>query len=79
MDPQTIINVSIGAAGTVFGWLVRVLWEADKELRHDLSKLREELPETYARRDDVKTIRDSLALRFDRLELKIDRLVERTK
>jgi len=42
----------IYAATAVIGWFVKVLWDADKELRDSLFKLREELPAKYIQRDD---------------------------
>ena len=29
---------------SVFGWIMRMLWTASQELKSDLAKLREELP-----------------------------------
>lgn len=72
-----MINAAIAAGGTVLGWLIRVLWEADRELRLDLAKLRQELPDIYARRDDVKALSDGIFQRLDRQEAKLDRLVEK--
>ncbi len=55
MDWQTIFNIAIPVATAVVGWFVRVLWEADKELREDLSNLREKLPEHYVSKDDFRS------------------------
>lgn len=38
----------------IIGWFVRVLWEADKELRESLSKMREEMPRSYVLREDYR-------------------------
>jgi hypothetical protein len=51
---QDVLNLVGGIALTVIGWFARELWSAVKELKNDLSKLREELPKTYAQKDDVK-------------------------
>ena len=55
----------------------RELWTAVKELKSDLSKLREELPRTYVVRDDYKTdireIKEMLTKLFDRLDNKADK------
>lgn len=59
------------------GWFGRILWEADKELRQDLSKLREDLPRHYVAKDDyredVREIKQMLEKIFDRLETKADK------
>lgn len=47
-----IIFLTIGSAAS--GWFVREMWGAVRELRQDLVFLRESLPSTYARRDDVR-------------------------
>jgi hypothetical protein len=51
---QDVINLVGGVTLTVIGWFARELWSAVKELKNDLGRLREELPKTYATRDDVK-------------------------
>jgi hypothetical protein len=51
---QDLLNFVGGIGLTVLGWFARELWSAVKELKTDLAKLREELPKTYAQRDDVK-------------------------
>ena len=77
VDSQALINAAIAAGGTVLGWLIRVLWEADKELRTDLARLRGELPDTYARRDDLRVLSEAIFHRLDRMDEKLDRLVEK--
>ena len=51
---QDLLNLIGGIGLTALGWFARELWSAVKELKTDLAKLREELPKTYAQRDDVK-------------------------
>jgi hypothetical protein len=51
---QDLLNLVGGIGLTALGWFARELWSAVKELKTDLAKLREELPKTYAQRDDVK-------------------------
>ena len=36
------LPAAFGAAMAVMGWFMRILWDASKELRSDLSGLREE-------------------------------------
>lgn len=64
---QTFLNLVFGGVMAVFGWFGRILWEADKELRADLSKLREELPKTYVTKDDIRE-------RFDHIDRVLDRI-----
>jgi uncharacterized coiled-coil DUF342 family protein len=77
MDPQNLINAALAVASSVTGWFARELWNAVKELKSDLAKLREELPKTYVARDDyrddIKEIKDMLTRLFDRIDNKADK------
>lgn len=44
----------LGAVMGVMGWFVRQLWDASKEMRTDLAKLREELPREFVLREDYR-------------------------
>jgi len=74
---QTLLNWVYGGVMTIIGWFGRVLWEADRDLRQDLSKLREDLPKQYVAKDDyredVRDIKAMLEKIFDRLETKADK------
>ena len=76
MDQQTL-NLVMGTALTVLGWFARELWSAVKELKNDLSHLREQLPKTYVYRDDYKSdiqnIKNIVQRIFDKLEEKADK------
>ena len=77
MDIQQLLNVGLSVAMAVIGWFARELWSAVKELKADLSKLREDLPRTYVGRDDYKSdlkdIREMLGKIFDKLDAKQDK------
>jgi len=77
MNSQDLINLAFGAAASVLGWFAREMWSAVKELKADLSKLREELPRVYVVRDDYKTdireIKEMLTKLFDRIDGKVDK------
>jgi antirestriction protein len=55
--------------GSVFGWVLRMLWTASQELKTDLAKLREELPKEYVSKDDyrqdVKELKEMIGKLFD--------------
>lgn len=74
---QSFVNWAYGGAMALIGWFGRVLWEADKELRADLSRLREDLPHVYVTKDDyredLRDIKQMLEKIFDRLENKVDK------
>lgn len=51
---QVVINWLFAAVGTLIGWLVKVLWDAIKELKADMKQIERDLPEVYVRKDDFK-------------------------
>ena len=77
MDSQLLFNFVLGGGFTVLGWFARELWTAVKELKSDLSKLREELPKSYVTKDDyredMREVKDMLTKIFDRLDHKADK------
>ncbi len=54
MNAESLFPWLMTAIVGVIGWFVRVLWDADKELRNGLAKLREELPTNYVMREDYR-------------------------
>lgn len=77
MDNQHLINVLLGLSMSIVGWFARELWAAVKELKADLSLLRETLPVLYISRDDyrndIREIKVMLEKIFDRLDKKVDK------
>ena len=77
MDNQSILNILLSSASLVLGWFLREMWAAVKELKSDLSKLREELPKDYVARDDyrqdIREVKEMLNKLFDRLDNKADK------
>lgn len=69
---QGLLNIVIMTVGSVFGWVLRMLWTASQELKTDLAKLREELPKDYVSKDDyrqdVKELKDMIGKLFDLME-----------
>ena len=77
MQLSDLIPAVFGAAMAVMGWFVRVLYEADKELRADLSRLREELPREFVLREDYRRdiyeIKQLLRDISEKLDHKVDK------
>jgi hypothetical protein len=69
---QGVLNLVIMTVGSVFGWVLRMLWTASQELKADLAKLREELPKDYVSKDDyrqdVRELKDMIGKLFDLME-----------
>ena len=66
---QSLLNILIITTGSVFGWIMRMLWTASQELKADLAKLREELPKDYVSKDDyrqdVRELKEMISKLFD--------------
>jgi F0F1-type ATP synthase membrane subunit b/b' len=52
---QTIINWLFAGFGATIGWVMKVVWDAIKELKADMKQIERDLPEIYVRKDDFKT------------------------
>jgi hypothetical protein len=78
-DWQSIINIVFALGGGLGGWILTTLWKEIKDARKDHSELRDALPNTYARRDDVKDgFRDINAV-LNRIEGKLDGKADRER
>jgi antirestriction protein len=77
MDSQNLIDLGLSAVMTILGWFAREMWAAVKELKSDLSKLREDLPREYVTKDDyrqdIRELKEIMNKVFDRLEHKVDK------
>jgi predicted nucleic acid-binding Zn-ribbon protein len=73
MEFQQILNIVLGTAMSVVGWFARELWAAVKELKADLSKLREDLPKTYISREDYRADLSEIKTMLRRIEDKLEK------
>ena len=77
MEYQHLIDLSLGVAMAVIGWFARELWSAVKDLKTDLSRLREDLPRHYVAREDyrqdIREIKEMIGKIFDKLDSKTDK------
>jgi len=77
METQTLIDAALFASSSILGWLARELWSAVKELKSDLTRLREDLPKTYILREDykqdIRDIKEMIGKIYDKLDNKADK------
>ena len=73
MEFQQLLNIVLGTAMGVVGWFARELWAAVKELKADLSKLREDLPKTYISREDYRSDLTEIKTMIRRIEDKLEK------
>lgn len=77
MNYQDIFNFAAGAILAVTGWFARQLWDTVKELKSDLSKLREEIAKDYIRRDDFKEFASEIRSMFREISDKLDKKADK--
>jgi hypothetical protein len=77
METQHLIDTGLLIMSSVIGWLSRETFSSIKNLKEDVSKLREDLPKTYVARDDykedIREIKEITIKIFDKLDNKADK------
>ena len=78
---QNLINWLAAATGCLFGWLMKMLWDAVKELKKDIRQIERDLPDLYVRKDDWRTsihdLKDDMQRGFDKLDSTIQTIFKR--
>jgi len=77
MDWQSLFNFALTAGGTLFGWVLRMIWAAQEQLRADLKTIERGLPATYVRRDEFREHSERVEAALMRIEDKLDRKADR--
>jgi len=52
---QQLINWLFTAFGAALGWILKVVWDAIKDLKADIRVIERDLPEIYVRKDDFRS------------------------
>ena len=65
---QVLFDVAVSALGLVGAWVLSTIWGEIKQARSDHSELMRQLPETYARRDDVAAAIERVEGAIERVE-----------
>lgn len=85
---QTIINWLFIGFGAAIGWILKVVWDAIRDLKTDLRAIEKDLPEVYVRKDDfreavteIKTemreMRQDMKISFQHVDNTINTLFEK--
>lgn len=70
VEHQDLVNWLFVVAGSAFGWVLKVLWDAIQGLKKDMKQIERDLPEVYVRKDDFKAAMADM--KDDFRELKLD-------
>jgi hypothetical protein len=73
MDGQLLFNVTCSVAGTIAGWLFKVLWDAIQDLKEDVKEIEKGYVQKDDYRIDIAEIKGMLSRIFDKLDSKVDK------
>ena len=77
MENQQLFNLIITVSGALAGWMLKIIWDAIRELKEEIRDLGKEVHADFVRREDfsdaVKRIEVMCGKIFDRLENKVDK------
>jgi len=79
METQSIINLAIGAFGTILGAMLKAVWDAvkdlqasDKTILKDVSELQVLVAGNYIKRDEFDKAIHALFTKLDKIDMKLD-------
>jgi len=74
---QDLINLLIAGFGTIFGWVLKVVWDSLRSLQEDIKEIEKELHTEYVSkvdyRADILEVKDILKQIFNKLDNKADK------
>lgn len=72
MDGQIVFNLVCTIAGTLIGWILRIIWQEIKTIQADQRTFEHDIQDNYVRKDDyridIAEIKGMLGRIFDRLD-----------
>jgi len=79
---QDIMNIAIGVMCSVFGWLLKTVWESVKDLQCADRSLAEKVTQiellvagSYIKRDEIQVLHDALFRKLDKIEDRVNRVI----
>jgi len=88
MESQNVFDWMVGVGGAVVGWMLKLIWEAIRDMRVEIKDLDKQMHDDFVRRDDFKEaiqeikadmregfnkVDNTLGLMFKKLEQKSNR------
>ena len=77
MYTQDLINICIGIALSVIGWLARQMWDAVQTLKQDINRLEVKLPTEFVTKHDFNERWIEVLKSLRRIEEKLDEKVDK--
>jgi hypothetical protein len=74
---ELLFKIAVGLVGALGATILKTTWDEIRSIRDDQASLRQSLPGTYARRDDVRDGFNTITATLSRIEDKLDRKVDR--
>jgi molybdenum cofactor biosynthesis enzyme MoaA len=72
MDSQMIFDWIVGIGGAIVGWMLKIIWEAIRDMRIELKNLDKQMHDDFVRRDDfkdaVREIKDDVRVGFAKVD-----------
>ena len=85
VDFQTLFNIAIMAAGGLFGWILKTIWEvlrdlqtADKELTDKVNHIEVLVAGKYVTRDELHQEMGEVKAMLDKIFYKLDGKADRS-
>ena len=73
MDSQILFNSFATVVGAMVGWILKVLWDAVRDLRDDVKEIEKGYVQKDDYRIDIAEIKGSLARILDKIDMKADK------
>lgn len=69
---QAVFNIVVALCGALGGWVLKVIWDAIKELQGELRDVDKRMHEDFVRRDDfkdaIREIKEDMRAGFDKVD-----------
>ena len=76
------MNIAIGVMCSIFGWLLKTVWESVKDLQYADKSLAEKVTQiellvagSYIKRDEIQVLHDALFRKLDKIEDRVNRVI----
>ena len=81
MNSQDMFDWLIGIGGAVVGWMLKLIWEAIRDMRVEIKDLDKQMHDDFVRRDDFKEaiqdIKTDMRLGFDKVDTRLGMLFKK--